>query len=205
MNVLEKLAQVQQKLAVPKDNKNSFGNYNYRSAEDIESKVKPLLEEVKATIVLTDEMVEVGGRVYVKAKARFIDLEVSSDIEVVDAIAYAREAETKKGMDDSQITGSTSSYARKYALGGLLLIDNEKDADSTNKHGKEPQKVSAEATSPRKATISEELVKLKTEILGKYKESGKDPAKFTDFLIQTIGLSEVRSVADAKEVLDALN
>lgn len=202
MNVLEKLAQVQQKLAVPKDNKNSFGNYNYRSAEDIESKVKPLLEEVKATIVLTDEMVEVGGRVYVKSTAYFLDLEeVGSSTE---AIAYAREAETKKGMDDSQITGSTSSYARKYALGGLLLIDNEKDADSTNKHGKEPQKASTNATSPRKATISEELVKLKTEILGKYKESGKDPAKFTDFLIQTIGLSEVRSVADAKEVLDAL-
>ena len=119
------LARVRTELKVPKSQHNSFGNYNYRSQEDILEAVKPLLKGSMLTI--TDEMVEVGGRVYVKATAVFI-----SDQGSVVATAYAREAESKKGMDEAQVTGSASSYARKYALNALFLIDDVKDADSHN-------------------------------------------------------------------------
>jgi hypothetical protein len=205
MNVLEKLAEVQQRLAVPKNNTNSFAKYNYRNVEDIEKAVKPLLVDVKATIILDDQIVEVGGRVYVKATAKFLDLEEGGSR--VEATAYAREAVDKKGMDDSQLTGATSSYARKYALGGLLLIDNEKDSDSTNVGTKAPQKPSTTATSPRKETavVKDELTELKAQILTKYKESGKDASNFTDFLLETIGVDKVTTEGEAREVLDAIN
>lgn len=124
MSDLQKaLSDIQQKLNAPKNQYNSFGKYNYRNCEDILMALKPLLGE--CIVVVNDEMVEVGGRVYVKATAT---IKLGSDSE--SATAFAREALTKKGMDDSQITGSTSSYARKYALNGLLLIDDNKDADS---------------------------------------------------------------------------
>jgi hypothetical protein len=128
----DKLISVQSKLNAPKNQHNKFGGYNYRSAEDILEAVKPLLKEVNACITITDDIVSVGNRIYVKATATFIDGDQSVSIN-----AFAREEETKKGMDASQITGSASSYARKYALNGLLLIDDNKDADATNTHGKE--------------------------------------------------------------------
>jgi len=208
MNVLEKLAEVQQRLAVPKNNTNSFAKYNYRNVEDIEKAVKPLLADVKATIVLSDNIVEVGGRVYVKATAEFIDLEMKDkDLNSWEATAYAREEVDKKCMDDSQLTGATSSYARKYALGGLLLIDNEKDSDTTNVGTKAPQKPATTATSPRKETavVKDELTELKAQILTKYKESGKDASKFPDFLMETIGVNRVTTEGEAREVLDAIN
>lgn len=208
MNVLEKLAQVQQKLAVPKANKNSFANYNYRNVEDIEKAVKPLLAEVKASIVLTDQVVEVGGRVYVKATAKFLDLEKFDDegkVIFLDATAYAREAVDKKGMDDSQLTGATSSYARKFALGGLLLIDNEKDSDSTNTHGKVAPKTPTEP-SPRKETanLADELTAKKNQIRELYKATG-DTRPITDFLIETIGVAKIDVIEDANQVLEVLN
>lgn len=210
MNVLEKLALVQQKLAVPKENKNSFANYNYRNVEDIEKAVKPLLAEVKASIVLTDQVVEVGGRVYVKATAKFMDLEKLDDegkVIFLDATAYAREAVDKKGMDDSQLTGATSSYARKYALGGLLLIDNEKDSDTTNVGNKAPQKSATTATSPRKETanLADQLTTKKTELLEAVKAKGLNNEEFTELKLKTIGVTKPATVADVQEVLDALN
>ena len=120
---MEKLAIIQRELKAPKDQRNTFGNYNYRSCEDILEEVKPLLDG--AILTLSDEMVEVGGRVYVKATALFID----GDYEKA-TTAFAREPEDRKGMDASQITGTASSYARKYALNGLFLIDDTKDADT---------------------------------------------------------------------------
>ena len=121
------LTDIQNELKVPKKRKNSFGGYNYRSCEDILEAVKPLLKKYEATLVIFDTVEEIGGRVYVKATATLtakgMDMEVRST-------AYAREAELKKGMDDSQITGTASSYARKYALNGLFLIDDSKDADT---------------------------------------------------------------------------
>ena len=134
MNVYEKLMTVQTKLRAPKGQYNSFGKYSYRSCEDILEALKPLLGEVGAIVNVTDEIKLIGDRYYVEATASFIDIETG---ERMIAKASAREAETKKGMDDSQVTGSVSSYARKYALNGLFAIDDNKDADSTNTHSKE--------------------------------------------------------------------
>lgn len=121
--IYKKLAEIQQTLKAPKGQVNKFGNYRYRSCEDILEAVKPLLGDCALT--LSDEMVEVGGRVYVKATATLTDGKDSAT-----NTAFAREAEMKKGMDDSQITGATSSYARKYALNGLFAIDDTNDADT---------------------------------------------------------------------------
>ena len=123
---MEALKKIQAELKAPKGQFNSFGKYNYRSAEDILEAVKPLLSKHDALLILSDEVVEIGGRVYVKATAKITD---NSD-KTIEISAFAREAEKKSGMDDSQITGTASSYARKYALNGLFLIDDTKDADT---------------------------------------------------------------------------
>lgn len=125
--VYSKLIKVQAKLKAPKNQYNSFGKYKYRSCEDILEALKPVLEEEKATVFLKDEIISIENRYYIKAIATFVDCE---DGEVVEVTALAREEETKKGMDGSQITGTASSYARKYALNGLFLIDDSKDADT---------------------------------------------------------------------------
>ena len=129
MNIHEKLQQVQSDLKAPKNQYNKFGGHNYRNCEDIQEAVKPLLKAVKAALVVGDELVLIGDRYYIKATARFIDCESG---ETVENTAYAREEQEKKGMDVSQVTGSTSSYARKYALNGLFCIDDVKDADNQN-------------------------------------------------------------------------
>ena len=122
-----KLLNIQEKLKAPKNQKNKFGGYKYRSCEDIFEAVKPLLKEEGLTLRTTDELVNIGERYYIKATAI-----LSDGKETIENVAYAREEETKKGMDGSQITGASSSYARKYALNGLFLIDDVKDSDSTN-------------------------------------------------------------------------
>ena len=127
MNIYGKLAEIQQELKAPKNKKNTFGDYMYRSAEDILEALKPVLRRHEATATIQDEMVQIGDRIYVKATAT---LWSTTDAESVSVSAYAREAETKKKLDESQITGVASSYARKYALNGLLLIDDTKDADT---------------------------------------------------------------------------
>lgn len=119
---------IQQKLKAPKNQTNKFGGYNYRNCEDILEAVKPLLAESKATLVLYDQVEAIGNMVFVKATAQLVD----SEGKTCTATAYARHAEEQKGMMDSQLTGATSSYARKYALNGLFLIDDTKDADATN-------------------------------------------------------------------------
>ena len=118
---------IQVEMKAPKNLKNSFGNYNYRNAEGILEALKPYEKKYKVTTTISDEVVEVAGRVYVKAIATIRDIESDEEYSVV---AFAREAETKKGMDDAQVTGATSSYARKYALNGLFLLDDSKDPDS---------------------------------------------------------------------------
>ena len=134
MSVYKKLIEVQTRLKAPKNQYNSFGKYSYRNCEDILEALKPILKEVGATIIISDEVVPVNERYYVKATVKFIDTETG---EVVEASANAREEDNKKGMDSSQLTGSTSSYARKYALNGLFAIDDTKDSDFTNTHDKE--------------------------------------------------------------------
>lgn len=121
----EKLVKIQHELKAPKDQHNGFGNYNYRSLENILESVKPLLAEAGLSIILSDDIAEVGGRVYVKATAT-----ISDGAESISNTAYAREDESKKGMSDPQITGACSSYARKYAVQGLFAIDDSKDPDT---------------------------------------------------------------------------
>ena len=128
---MKELNIIQSKLNAPKDLKNDFGKYFYRSCESILKALKPLLVETKCTLTITDEVVQIGERFYVKATATLKN--ESGGIET--ASAFAREPINKKGMDESQITGSSSSYARKYALNGLFAIDDTKDADATNTHG----------------------------------------------------------------------
>ena len=123
----EKLQKIQVELKAPKTLYNKFGQYYYRNAESIQEALKPLEDKYKVSVVLSDSIEEIGGRIYVKATATISDTETDESISVY---AYAREAETKKGMDDAQVTGATSSYARKYALNGLFLLDDTKDVDS---------------------------------------------------------------------------
>lgn len=127
MGVYAKLLEIQQALKAPKGQRNDFGKYNYRSCEDIVEAVKPLLGEQKAVLTISDEIKMVGDRYYIFATAAIVDAETGEKVEVT---AQAREADSKKGMDPSQVTGATSSYARKYALNGLLAIDDTKDADA---------------------------------------------------------------------------
>lgn len=127
-NIYEKLTEMQEELKVKKDQKNTFGNYKYRSCEDILEKAKPLLKKYKLTQIITDETVLIGNRYYVEATVLLINQENTD--EQIKVRAKAREAEEKKGMDASQVTGTASSYARKYALNGLYAIDDTKDADT---------------------------------------------------------------------------
>ncbi len=142
----EKLMAVQVELKAPKNLYNSFGKYKYRNVEGIQEALKPLLKQYRLYLILTDMIEEVGGRVYVKATARLIDLD-SDDYEL--ATAYAREANDKKGMDDAQVTGATSSYARKYALNGLFLLDDTKDVD-TEEYQSQSRGASKKAPAPEK-------------------------------------------------------
>ena len=124
------LVKIQAELKAPKNQTNAFGKYKYRSAEDIVEAVKPILSKYGTALVITDEVVQVGDRIYVKATATLLD-DTDNTISVS---GWAREEEVKKGMDSAQITGSASSYARKYALNGLFAIDDTKDSDATNNH-----------------------------------------------------------------------
>ena len=129
MNIYEKLQNIQKELKAPKNQFNNFGKYKYRSTEDILEAVKPLLDKNNCILTISDALENIGERYYVKAIATIKDSEMEISVS-----AYAREDDNKKGMDLSQLTGSTSSYARKYALNGLFCIDDTKDSDSTNKH-----------------------------------------------------------------------
>lgn len=126
----DKLVKIQKELKAPKNQFNAFGKYKYRSCEDIIEAVKPLIHTEGLTLTITDEVVCVGNKNYVKATAM-----LSNKDATVQTSAYAREADVQKGMNEAQITGSASSYARKYALNGLFAIDDTKDADATNDHG----------------------------------------------------------------------
>lgn len=135
MEIYKKLIKIQSELKAPKNQYNKFGNYNYRNCEDILEALKPLLAKQNLTLLVGDDLILIGDRYYVKSTATLTDGE-----ETITNVSYAREEETKKGMDGSQITGASSSYARKYALNGLFLIDDVKDSDSTNTGQKQETK-----------------------------------------------------------------
>lgn len=133
LDVIEKLSEIQTRMNVPKDKYNKFGEYNYRSAESILEEFKKYSREYNVLLTIHDEITEIAGRVYVKAVAIFKDCETGDEISVP---GYAREPETKPKMDESQVTGSASSYARKYAMNALFLLDDVKDTD-TNEYAKQ--------------------------------------------------------------------
>lgn len=162
MTIYEKLSAIQSELKAPKSQYNSFGKYNYRNCEDILEAVKPLCAKYKAVSVMGDEVIQIGERYYIKSTARLIDLESDG---VVENTAYAREEAEKKGMDGSQVTGASSSYARKYALNGLFAIDDTKDSDTTNNEQKAPR----EGTKAQAVVKAEEFKRLtKSELVQVY-------------------------------------
>lgn len=153
MNIYKKLLSIQNELKAPKGQYNSFGKYHYRSCEDILEAVKPLCLKENVTLTLSDELIQIGDRYYVKATARLFD-----ENEEIIVSAYAREDENIKGMQSSQITGSCSSYSRKYSLNGLFNIDDNKDSDSTNTHGKD--KSDSKEVKPEREVTDEYINKL---------------------------------------------
>lgn len=176
MNVYQQLALVQKELKAPKNQYNSFGKYNYRSCEDILTAAKPLCIEYGLVLTISDEIKQVGDRYYVESRATVILLENGEKHTVC---ASARESQDKKGMDDSQITGAASSYARKYALNGLFAIDDSKDAD-TDEHVTETQSKSSKGktgTTPKAEDAKLDANQL-ANILALIQEKGKDRAWF---------------------------
>lgn len=150
---MKELQIIQSRLKAPKGQYNQFGKYNYRSCEDILEAVKPLLEEQKCTLTLTDEVVMVGDRIYVKATATITNVDGGSRVSTT---AFAREEAEKKGMDSSQVTGAASSYARKYALNGLFCIDDVKDSDVTNMGDKKGNTAATTAAPANTGTLAKQ-------------------------------------------------
>ncbi|PNX49860.1 MAG: hypothetical protein BV457_00035 [Thermoplasmata archaeon M9B1D] len=155
VGIYEKLGAIQTELKAPKNQFNAFGKYKYRSCEDILEALKPLLSKHGLSLVITDDLILIGSRYYIKATATIYD--IKNEDKKLSACAFAREEENKKGQDGSQITGSSSSYARKYALNGLFLIDDTKDSDGTNKHGKEKKKEKMKDVEANKIEIDEAI------------------------------------------------
>jgi len=206
----EKLLEVQTKLRVPKGQRNDFGRYNYRSCEDILEAVKPLLAEQRLVLLLSDGVEMVGDRYYVVATATLRNADDGKTFIYVEA--RAREEETKKGMDGSQITGAASSYARKYALSGLFDIDDTKDAD-TNEHRSQtgnaapttrkpaPTKPAEEAKSDEPCSTSQ-----RSTIFGLLQKRGIKQDDMTAVLMGKYGIADPQHMtqAEAKGVIDTL-
>ena len=190
MSLSEKLSRIQTTLKAPKNLYNKFGKYKYRNAEGICEAVKPYLEQNKCYMVLKDDMLELGGRFYIRATATLYDTE--SD-DCIKATAFAREAESKKGMDESQITGAASSYARKYALNGLFLLDDTKDADSNeySEQGKENTDENKEAEQ-RQVELSK-ISEIKKSLEERCRKEGIELSKL-------MRLYKVSSLSDLSEL-----
>lgn len=185
MTVYKKLIEVQKELKAPKNQRNSFGNYNYRSCEDILEALKPVLSEHGATVFISDKpVVKENLWSYIEATATFVDTESGDSVSVT---AYAREAETKKGMDPSQITGSASSYARKYALNGLFLIDDTRDADTDEHHNQT-------SGGKQKAFSKDDATALRLDLVKVATATKKDVNDLESWVAQQIGLNNFESI-----------
>lgn len=188
MSIQETLKNVQLAIKVNKTKYNQHGKYYYRSLEDIFEGVKPALKEYGCTITVQDSLVEAGGRVYIKATAS-----LHTGGETISVDGYALHAENQKGMMDAQLTGSTSSYARKYALSGLLLLDDNEDADDLNDHGKGQQSTPAPSSKPAQAKITLSHV---NALAGKvFDDWGSERAKE---LAKSFGLNTLRDANQAQ-------
>ena len=185
MTVYKKLIKVQQELKAPKNQRNTFGNYNYRSAEDILEALKPILAKHEATVILSYKIiVKENLWTYVEATATFVDIETG---ESTCTTGYAREAETKKGMDPSQITGSASSYAGKYALNGLFLIDDTKDADTDEQHRQT-------SGAKQKAFSKDDVTALRLDLVKVATATKKDVNELEAWVSQQIGVENFDSI-----------
>lgn len=200
-----KLMMIQSELKAPKNQRNNFGKYNYRNCEDILNALKPHLMKYKCVVLLTDELGLIGDRFYIKATAKLVDAESNNTISVN---AYAREEETKKGMDSSQITGSASSYARKYALNGLFAIDDTKDSDYTNQFGKEPQTPQPQYQAPPKQEPPQlPIQQVKFEINQVAKKKGVKSSEILSEVQQKVKyqINEAVNLQQAEEVINLLH
>ena len=185
MTVYKKLIKVQQELKVPKNQRNTFGNYNYRSGEDILEALKPILAKHEATVFISDKVVvKENNWAYIETTATFVDIETGESISTT---AFARETENKKGMDSSQITGSASSYARKYALNGMFLIDDTKDADTDEHH------IQTTATKP-KAFSKDDVTALRLDLVKLATATSKDVNELEKRVATAIGLDSFEAI-----------
>ena len=190
---MKRLIEIQQKLKAPKNQYKSFGKYKYRSCEDILEGVKPLLAELNVALIITDEICLIGERYYVKATAQLLDEENKV---IFGTSALAREEETKKGMDGSQVTGASSSYARKYALNGLFAIDDTKDADATNTHDKEAK------PKLNDSSVYISLAKLTDlDLIKNFYEENKDKVNEPEKLRQK-AREQYKAISDAKKAFE---
>lgn len=221
LNLVQKLAKIQLELKAPKNQRNKFGNYNYRSAEDILEAVKPLAIKYGCVVNVSDDVVfvpcetkhiaknadgefidEYAGRIYVKATVTLMDCDSDKTISVT---ASAREEENKKGMDGSQVTGASSSYARKYALNGMFAIDDTKDSDATNDHGKgQPQQTAGQILNQAKAKSAPnpKFKKAWSDYCANPNNEGVDKAvlsaNFRKLCVETTGNDKPESYGDAE-------
>lgn len=194
-----KLMMIQSELKAPKTQTNNFGNYNYRSCEDILNALKQHLLTYKAIVLLSDELVMIGDRFYIKATAKLVDTESNEEISVS---AYAREDLERKKMDGSQLTGSASSYARKYALNGLFAIDDTKDSDFTN-NGKEPPQPQYQPPQPPQLPIQQ----VKFEINQVARKKGVKSSEILSEVQQKVKyqINEAVNLQQAEEVINLLH
>ena len=181
---LNELVYIQSRLKAPKNQRNNFGGYNYRNCEDIMEAVKPLLKEVNCSLIVSDDIVQVGDRIYVKATAT---LHTPSGTTFTNT-AFAREPLSKKGQDDSQVTGAASSYARKYALNGLFCIDDTKDTDTLNNSPAYTQKPSG----PTEDELREAFEMIRPNI-----ESAPSKQYLQDLHVQNVALHSYKPYKNA--------
>ena len=185
MTVYKKLIEVQQELKAPKNQRNTFGNYNYRSCEDILEALKPVLAAHDATVFISDKVVvKENFWAYIESTATFVDIETGESISTT---AFARETENKKGMDSSQITGSASSYARKYALNGLFLIDDTKDGDTDEQHRQT-------SGAKQKAFSKDDVTALRLDLVKVATATKKDVNELEAWVAQQIGVDSFDAI-----------
>jgi len=206
MSIIDKLNYIQTKLKAPKGNYNNFGKYKYRSAEDILEALKPLLHETKTAINVTEELLIIGDRYYIKSTASLKDAEGNTET----ATAFAREPQSKKGMDESQITGSTSSYAKKYALNNLLAIDDNKDSDYTNdfepqssNNSKKAASTKTNKTKPSNQSASNKITPAHLNALGKKLYGDEWEAKM-NVIAEFYGVESLSVVREDQALLERI-
>ena len=195
---LPKLIKIQEELKAPKSNYNNFGKFNYRSCEDILEAVKPLCVKNGCVLILTDEIQQIGNRHYVRATAELFDQESGDKVQ---ATAFAREAENKKGMDEAQVSGTTSSYARKYALNGLFCIDDAKDSDTDENIRQQREADKAPKESERKPPsqkVNEGQVEHVVEMCDKHHKDVADMLTF--FKLNTVEEMTVAQYEELKKI-----